>query len=135
MTGPIARQGPHHSAQKSTTVSLSDDITFSWKLVSVNSKAINKRFLCDVIIFTIQRSTNFVNFFVVFPTLWVVFRQVEIFFVCPSVPPFRTDCSNIVPERWCCQFGWIFRFQAGNGARPSLPALLTQALSPEKQTF
>src|SRR5882762_5150936 len=48
MTGPIARQGPHHSAQKSTIVNLSEEITFSWKFVSVNSKAIMKRFmLCD----------------------------------------------------------------------------------------
>src|ERR1044072_5474283 len=40
ITGPIARQGPHHSAQKSITVNLSDDNTFSWKFESVNSAAI-----------------------------------------------------------------------------------------------
>src|ERR1700750_3106145 len=51
MTGPIARQGPHHSAQKSTTVSLSEEITLSWKLVSVNSNAMIELFLCYMIVF------------------------------------------------------------------------------------
>src|SRR5215813_1444294 len=40
ITGPIARQGPHHSAQKSTTVSLSEASTSLWKLASLNSFAI-----------------------------------------------------------------------------------------------
>jgi hypothetical protein len=67
MTGPIARQGPHHSAQKSTTVNLSEDITFSWKLVSVNSKAINKCFLCYVIIFYSTKVNQFCELFRRFP--------------------------------------------------------------------
>jgi hypothetical protein len=37
--GPIARQGPHHSAQKSITVNLPEEITSVWKLESVNSFA------------------------------------------------------------------------------------------------
>src|SRR5512147_2100415 len=40
ITGPIARHGPHHSAQKSTTVNLSEPKTSFWKLPSVNSFAI-----------------------------------------------------------------------------------------------
>src|SRR5690349_16298092 len=40
ITGPIARQGPHHSAQKSTTVSLSEASTSDWKFASLNSFAI-----------------------------------------------------------------------------------------------
>src|SRR4028118_1560985 len=41
ITGPIARQGPHHSAQKSTTVNLSELNTSVWKFESVNAFAIN----------------------------------------------------------------------------------------------
>src|SRR5271170_3297968 len=44
ITGPMARQGPHHSAQKSITVNFSDAMTFSWKFASVNSKAIMYKF-------------------------------------------------------------------------------------------
>src|SRR4051812_16928150 len=33
--GAIIRQGPHHSAQKSTRTGLSDAITSAWKLSSV----------------------------------------------------------------------------------------------------
>src|SRR5215217_4792055 len=40
ITGPIARQGPHHSAQKSTTVNLSELKTSFWKFESVNAFAI-----------------------------------------------------------------------------------------------
>src|SRR6476661_501289 len=39
ITGPIARQGPHHSAQKSITANLSDSKTCSLKFASVNSCA------------------------------------------------------------------------------------------------
>src|ERR1700761_4636433 len=72
MTGPIARQGPHHSAQKSTTVNLSEEITLSWKLVSVNSKGIIQCFLCYVFILLIQMSAYFTNLFVVPPTMAVI---------------------------------------------------------------
>src|SRR3954465_14662961 len=44
ITGPIARQGPHHSAQKSITVNLSEDITCCWKFESVNSAAMSVYF-------------------------------------------------------------------------------------------
>ena len=36
----MALQGPHHSAQKSTTVNLSLSNTVAWKFASVNSNAI-----------------------------------------------------------------------------------------------
>src|SRR5579871_395935 len=66
MTGPIARQGPHHSAQKSTTVNLSEEITFSWKLVSVSSNAI-MRVLCFVEYFCfLNPDTNLVFVFRIF---------------------------------------------------------------------
>jgi hypothetical protein len=37
--GPTTRQGPHHSAQKSTSTGLSELSTSSWKFAVVNSKA------------------------------------------------------------------------------------------------
>src|ERR1700704_2499399 len=63
MTGPIARQGPHHSAQKSTMVNLSEEITLSWKLVSVNSKAMIECFLCYMMYFLLFED----------PTIWSLF--------------------------------------------------------------
>ena len=44
--GPIIRQGPHHSAQKSTTVNPFFSRTVSLKFPSVNSKASVRRSSC-----------------------------------------------------------------------------------------
>ena len=47
-TGAIILQGPHHSAQRSTKVTLSLPITSVWKLASENSYAILKILVeCD----------------------------------------------------------------------------------------
>jgi hypothetical protein len=60
MTGPIARQGPHHSAQKSITVNKSEDNTFSWKFASVNSEAIDFIFsLMNLLVWEDKFTTNF----------------------------------------------------------------------------
>ena len=45
MVGPIAIQGPHQGAQKSTTEGLSDFKTSASKLESVNTAAMIKLFL------------------------------------------------------------------------------------------
>src|SRR6185503_17555426 len=64
ITGPMARQGPHHSAQKSTTVNLSEEITLSWKLVSVNSKAIISVFYVSCLFLYLQMSGMFSTYLV-----------------------------------------------------------------------
>src|ERR1700722_17605574 len=86
MTGPIARQGPHHSAQKSTIVNLSDEITFSWKLVSVNSNAINGMFYVILILFTHAKVYYILQLLRRFPDIG------------PNAVPFQTQSrSNALP--------------------------------------
>jgi len=41
-TGPIILQGPHHSAQKSTSTGRSESITSDWKLSSVRLSAMRR---------------------------------------------------------------------------------------------
>jgi hypothetical protein len=44
--GPIILQGPHHSAQKSTSTGPSADITSEWKLLSVMVLVAMAKLLC-----------------------------------------------------------------------------------------
>src|SRR6476619_4777408 len=58
ITGPIARQGPHHSAQKSITDNFSESKTFVLKFASVNSCAII--FYC---FYFLMKDQNYIQMF------------------------------------------------------------------------